>query len=199
MVIRSEFAGEEPLGIFQQWLSDAEAKEVNDPIAAALATASLAGTPSVRMVLVKSTDATGFKFYTNIESQKGCELQQNPQAALCFHWKSLRRQVRASGPVVELSASETDLYFHSRSRASQIGAAVSLQSRPLVDRSVLEEQVGAFTQGHPDGEIALPEYWRGYVLKPTSIEFWIDGANRLHDRRLFRLAGTSWTSTLLYP
>ena len=199
MAIREEFQGEDPLVIFQQWLREAEASELNDPIAAALATASQAGFPSVRMVLVKSSDATGFRFYTNTGSQKGCELQENPRAALCFHWKSLRRQVRVSGTVAELSAEETDQYFHSRSRASQIGAAVSTQSRPLQDRSVLEEQVGSFTREHPDGEIPLPDYWRGYALHPTAIEFWIDGANRLHDRRLFRWEGGVWTTTLLYP
>ena len=199
MAIRAEFEGDDPIAIFHQWLTEAEAAEVNDPIAAALATANQAGVPSVRMVLVKSSDAAGFKFYTNTESQKGCELQENPHAALCFHWKSLRRQVRVSGPVTELSAAETDQYFHSRSRASQIGAAVSSQSRPLEDRSLLEEQVASFTHEHPEGEIPRPEYWRGYGLKPATIEFWIDGANRLHDRRQFRLDSDVWTTTLLYP
>ena len=151
------------------------------------------------MVLVKSSDASGFKFYTNAESRKGCELQDNPRAALCFHWKSLRRQVRVTGPVTELPAEDVDRYFHSRSRKSQIGAAVSSQSRPLESRKQLEEQVEVFASAHMEGEIPRPSYWRGYALAASSIEFLIDGENRLHDRRLFKRDGEGWVSSLLYP
>ncbi len=185
--------------LFRDWLGLAEAHEPNDPNAAALATASLEGVPSVRMVLIKGFDEGGFSFYTNADSQKGGELTSNPQAALCFHWKSLRRQVRAVGPVDVLPDPVTDRYFHSRSRRSQVGAAVSLQSRPLPSRSYLEEQVSAFQKEHTEGEIPRPSFWRGYLLRPTCVEFWIDGADRLHDRLVFRRTGDTWLKTLLYP
>ena len=197
--LRAELQGDDPFALFREWLAAAEASELNDPIAAALATATREGVPSVRMVLVKSSDRGRFAFYTNAESQKGHELTENPQAALCFHWKSLRRQVRVAGSVTEQSPAEVDTYFHSRSRRSQMGAAVSRQSRPLASRSVLEEEVEAFASQHAEGEIPRPAVWRGYALHPRTIEFWIDGADRLHDRRLFTLGGTEWSSELLYP
>lgn len=196
---RPELDAADPLALFQTWLSEAEKTEPNDPNAAALATATPDGAPSVRMVLVKNVDCPGFCFFTNAGSQKGCELTANPRAALCFHWKSLRRQIRAAGKVVSLSDEAVDKYFHSRSRKSQIGAAVSQQSRPLASRDVLEQQVAEFSAKHPDGEIPRPAFWRGYSLDPDHIEFWIDGPDRLHDRVVFDRSGDSWTRTRLYP
>jgi pyridoxamine 5'-phosphate oxidase len=188
----------EPLRVFAEWMKEAEAKEVNDPNAAALATATPDGYPSVRMVLVKQVDQRGFCFFTNAESRKGEELAANPKAALCFHWKTLRRQVRVEGPVTAMDATDVDTYFHSRSRSSQIGAAVSSQSRPLASRETLEAQVQAFAAGHP-GEIPRPGYWRGFRLQAEKIEFWMDGQHRLHDRFLFTCESGSWTCIRLYP
>lgn len=189
---------QDPLALFDTWFKAAQESEPNDPNAAALATATAAGAPSVRMVLVKRVGDRRFCFFTNAESQKGRELAANPRAALCFHWKSLRRQVRAEGTISELAASDVDTYFHSRSRASQIGAAVSDQSRVLASREELEEQVRQFGERHP-GEVPRPVYWRGYHLSPERIEFWIDGPNRLHDRLLFTRDGDRWERCRLYP
>ncbi len=188
----------DPLQTFHAWFRDAEASEPNDPNAAALATASADGTPSVRMVLVKRIDERGFCFFTNAQSQKGRELLAIPQAALCFHWKSLRRQVRVSGPVVDMSGEESDEYFHSRSRRSQIGAAVSQQSRLLAQREEMEEQVRLFTESHP-GKVPRPAYWRGFRIVPRQIEFWVDGPDRLHDRILFLRDGGEWKKQRLWP
>jgi pyridoxamine 5'-phosphate oxidase len=150
------------------------------------------------MVLVKRVDRRGFCFFTNGESRKGSDLAENPRAALCFHWKSLRRQVRVEGHVSCLDAAEIDTYFHSRSRRSQIGAAVSAQSRPLTGRRELVERVERFAAEHP-GEIPRPAHWRGYCVAPERIEFWIDGPDRLHDRMLFTPAGHYWNTIRLYP
>lgn len=199
MSVRPELAGEDPIALFEEWLKAAETTEPNDPVAAALATATPLAAPSVRMVLVKKVDARGFSFFTNAESQKGTELGQNPQAALCFHWKTQRRQVRVRGNVVPLPGGEVDEYFHSRSRKSQIGAAVSQQSRPLPDRTVLEQEVAGFTAEHAEGEIPRPEFWRGYTIQPKTIEFWLDGPDRLHDRRVFTAVSGGWSTELLYP
>lgn len=188
----------EPIALFRRWLSDAEASEPNDPNAVALATATPDGTPSVRMVLLKGLDDRGFAFYTNAQSRKGIELAENPRAAMCFHWKSLRRQVRIEGLVSDLPDAEADTYFHSRSRASQIGAVASRQSRRLPSRELLEERVEAAQQQYPD-VVARPEFWRGYVLWPQRIEFWINGADRLHDRFLFVRQEDKWLKTRLYP
>ena len=188
----------DPLELFAVWLKQAEASEPNDAIAAALATSTPDGAPSVRMVLVKKVDDRGFCFFTNAESKKGKQLQANPRAALCFHWKSLRRQVRVEGKVTEMEASAVDTYFHSRSRASQIGAAVSQQSRPLESRELLETSVRTFAEDHP-GEVPRPVYWRGFCLYAEQIEFWLDGPNRLHDRFLFTRDSNTWKSTRLYP
>ncbi len=199
MNVRPELQGDNPVELFLDWFHLAESSELNDPNAAALATATPDGVPSVRMVLVKQFDNTGFSFYTNAESQKGSELSANPNAALCFHWKSLRRQVRIAGSIKELSGADSDHYFHSRSRRSQIGAAVSQQSRPLESRERLESEVAAFEAQHTEGEIPRPAFWRGYTLQPRSIEFWIDGPDRLHDRLRFHRNGEAWSTTLLYP
>jgi pyridoxamine 5'-phosphate oxidase len=188
----------DPLQLFDAWLRAAQGSEPNDPNAAALATSTADGRPSVRMVLVKQVQERGFCFFTNVESRKGAELAENPRVALCFHWKTLRRQVRVEGAVSELDAADVDEYFHSRSRASQIGAAVSDQSRILASREELEERFRRFGEEHP-GEVPRPAYWRGFGLSPERIEFWIDGAHRLHDRFLFIRDGDRWQKSRLYP
>ena len=188
----------DPLELFGRWLNEAEASEPNDANAAALATSTSDGKPSVRMVLVKRADERGFCFFTNAESKKGIELQANPSAALCFHWKSLRRQVRVEGRVTEMAAVDGDEYFHSRPRNSQIGAAVSQQSRPLASRAELEVQFRKFAEDHP-GEVPRPPYWRGYCVHAEQVEFWISGENRLHNRYLFTRDAGAWKKTLLYP
>jgi pyridoxamine 5'-phosphate oxidase len=149
-------------------------------------------------VLLKRVDEAGFAFYTNAESRKGVELLANPHAALCFHWKSLRRQVRVEGSVAELPAADADAYFHSRSRRSQIGALASQQSRPLASREGLELLAEALEERYP-GEVPRPEYWRGFVVRPETIEFWQDGPHRLHDRLVFTRDGSEWRKTRLYP
>jgi pyridoxamine 5'-phosphate oxidase len=184
--------------LFDTWLQEAEASEPNDPNACALATTTASGTPSVRMVLAKRVRDQRFCFFTNAESQKGRQLAENPRAALCFHWKSLRRQIRVEGAIAELASSDVDTYFHSRSRGSQIGAAVSDQSRPLANRELLEDRARAFALAHT-GEIPRPEYWRGFCLHPQRIEFWQNGNDRLHDRFLFTLQGGAWQRSRLYP
>lgn len=196
----------DPLPLFDAWLAQAAETEPNDPNAAALATATVSGAPSVRMVLVKRIGRQNgdlrFCVFTNAESRKGRELTQNPQAALCFHWKSLRRQVRVEGPISPLPAEASDAYFHSRSRASQIGANVSRQSRPLASRELLEAQVRQFAASlaHPEtSEIPRPAHWHGFQLDPLRIEFWQDGPARLHDRFLFERIDGEWQKSRLYP
>ncbi|WP_263376977.1 pyridoxamine 5'-phosphate oxidase [Granulicella aggregans] len=188
----------DPIALFETWFELAKASEVNDPNAMSLATATADARPSVRMVLLKKVDAKGFTFYTNEQSQKGQELIANPHAALCFHWKSMRRQVRVEGPVEPVSAADSDDYFHSRSRRSQIGAIASQQSRPLASRSALEEKAAELAAKYP-GVIPRPEYWRGFLVVPERIEFWQDGADRLHDRILFTRDGDGWGKVRLYP
>jgi pyridoxamine 5'-phosphate oxidase len=188
----------DPILLFGAWMNAAEASELNDATAAALATATRDGVPSVRMVLMKRADQRGFRFYTNAESEKGVELCENPLAAMCFHWKSLRRQVRISGSVSELPAEEADEYFQSRSRLSQLAAAASQQSRVLASREVLEARVKELDREFP-GKIPRPEYWKGYLMQPERIEFWMSGAGRMHDRILFSRTGDGWQKERLYP
>jgi pyridoxamine 5'-phosphate oxidase len=188
----------DPISLFESWLEQASKTEVNDPNAMALATATADGVPSVRMVLMKKVDELGFTFYTNVESQKGEELTENPQAALCFHWKSVRRQVRVEGSVEALTAEDADEYFHSRSRRSQIGAVASQQSRPLGSREELEAKAKALAKEFP-GVVPRPEYWRGFRIAPRRIEFWQDGPDRLHDRVVFVRDGADWEKARLYP
>lgn len=189
---------DDPIELFRGWMKEAIATEPNDPDAVALATVSPDGMPSVRMVLMKCLDDRGFSFFTNAESQKGRELQHNPRAAMCFHWKTQRRQVRIEGVVRELPAEEADAYFHTRARRSQVGAAVSAQSRPLESRMALEAAASEYERQHP-GVIPRPAYWCGYVLQPARIEFWQDGAFRLHDRIVYVRSETTWRKTRLYP
>jgi pyridoxamine 5'-phosphate oxidase len=188
----------DPLELFALWFQEAERSEPNDPNAAALATSTLTGQPSVRMVLVKRADERGFCFFTNAESRKGRELQTNPTAALCFYWKTLGRQVRVEGRVTEMEAADVDAYFHSRSRNSQIGAAVSQQSRPLASREELEAHFRRFAQEYP-GEVPRPPHWCGFCVHAERIEFWQHGADRLHDRFLFTRESGAWNRTRLYP
>lgn len=193
-----DVAGADPIELFHGWLRDADGTEPNDPNAVALATCGLDGCPSVRMVLMKKITADGFCFFTNEESEKGRQLAQNMRAAMCFHWKSLRRQVRLEGRVTLLPGAEVDEYFHRRSRRSQLGAAVSLQSRVLQERCALEQKVEAFGRAYPE-EVPRPEFWKGYALQPGRMEFWTDGADRLHDRFVFTHTSKGWEVVRLYP
>ncbi len=189
----------EPFRLFSEWLGEAEKAEPNDPNAMALATVDGDGMPNVRMVLLKGLDGGGFVFFTNYESVKGRELLASRKAALCFHWKSLRRQIRVRGPVEEVSKAEADAYFATRARGSRIGAWASQQSRPLESRFALEKAVASYAAKFAIGEIPRPDYWSGFRLKPVEIEFWRDREFRLHDRIRFRRDGDGWVKTRLYP
>jgi pyridoxamine 5'-phosphate oxidase len=189
----------EPFRLFAEWLGDAEKAEPNDPTAMALATVDGDGMPNVRMVLLKGLDGGGFVFFTNYESAKGRELLASRKAALCFHWKSLRRQIRVRGPVEEVSKAEADAYFATRARGSRIGAWASQQSRPLESRFALEKAVALYAAKFAIGDIPRPDYWSGFRLMPVEIEFWRDREFRLHDRIQFRRAGDGWQKTRLYP
>lgn len=194
-------ASQAPFVLFESWFADAGRHEPNDPNAMALASVDENGLPNVRMVLLKGVSERGFVFYTNFESAKGRELTANPKAALCFHWKSLRRQVRVRGPLEIVDDTEADAYFESRPRASRIGAWASQQSRPLEGRFALEKAVATWTAKFHVGEVPRPPYWSGFRLIPLEIEFWHDRPFRLHDRIVFRREGTDrpWTKTRLYP
>ncbi len=192
-------SADDPFALFAAWLEEASRTEPNDPNAMALATADPDGMPNVRMVLLKGFDADGFVFYTNTESAKGRELEANPQAALCLHWKSLRRQVRARGLVTVVSDAEADAYFQSRPRDSRIGAWASQQSRPLESRFALEKAVAAYAAKYTLGEVPRPPHWTGFRIDPVSIEFWQDRPFRLHDRLVFTRAGDGWATSRLYP
>jgi pyridoxamine 5'-phosphate oxidase len=189
----------EPMPIFQAWLAEAIEREPSDPTAMALATVDADGQPSARMVLLKGADEQGFVFYTNLESQKGRELERNPRAALLFHWKSLRRQVRIDGRVSHVTAAEADAYFASRPRGAQIGAWASRQSRALESRFALEKRVAEYTAKFGLGQVARPEFWSGYRVTPERIEFWQDRPFRLHDRLVFLRGPEGWRTEKLYP
>jgi len=189
----------DPHLLFEEWLAQAHASEPNDPEAVALATADAASRPSVRMVLLKGHDERGFVFYTNLDSRKGAELAANPNAALLFHWKSLRRQVRVEGSVEAVTMAEADAYFASRARDSQLGAWASDQSRPLADRATFEARFEDMRRRFDGGPISRPPRWSGFRVVPDRIEFWSDRAHRLHERRLFVRAAAGWSEGLLYP
>jgi pyridoxamine 5'-phosphate oxidase len=189
----------DPFALFDQWFAEAKASEVNDPDAMALATADSQCRPSVRMVLLKGHGPDGFVFYTNLGSRKGAELAANPQAALAFHWKSLRRAVRVEGPIEPVPKAEADAYHLTRTRDSQISAWASEQSRPLASRETLESRFAELARRFDGEQVPRPEYWAGFRVRPRRIEFWVDGEHRLHHRRLFTKAEDGWTETLLNP
>ena len=197
------FAIADPIALFGEWYEAACARETGDDgPAMALATADADGLPNVRMVLLKDYDARGFVFYTNLESIKGQELAARPHAALCFHWKTLKRQVRIRGPVTQVSDAEADAYFATRAKDSQIGAWASDQSRPLESRFALEKRVAKVAAKYALGKLDRPPFWSGYRVAPLSIEFWRHGLFRLHDRQIFRresVDSTAWSSDRLYP
>jgi pyridoxamine 5'-phosphate oxidase len=189
-----------PLQLFAEWFALAKEREPNDPDAVALATATPDAAPSVRMVLMKDYGPEGFVFYTNAQSRKGGELLANPQAAMLFHWKSLRRQIRIEGRIEEVDPATADAYFASRSRDSQLGALASEQSRPLSSRAEFLGRIAKVTAQHLVGRVPRPPHWTGFRLVPHAFEFWMDRPFRLHERRRFELDGTgNWTSGLLYP
>jgi pyridoxamine 5'-phosphate oxidase len=199
------FTSQDPLVLFEEWLEAAGKSEPNDPNAMALATVDENGLPDVRMVLLKGADRGGFVFYTNLESAKGRELLTSGKAAVCFHWKSLRRQIRVRGPIAQVSDQEADAYFKSRARDSRIGAWASQQSRPLKGRFELEKEVARYTAKHAIGEVPRPPYWSGFRIMPQQIEFWRDRPFRLHDRLVFHRQGDvtgngwDWATERLYP
>jgi pyridoxamine 5'-phosphate oxidase len=189
----------DPHALFATWLAEAEAGEPSDPNAMALATATPDGRPSVRMVLLKGHDARGFVFYSNAESRKGGELAVNRHAALLFHWKSLRRQVRIEGVVEPASAAEADAYFASRARISRLGAWASDQSRPLPDRAALEARLAEAERRFPEDAVPRPPHWQGWRVVPERMEFWQEAPYRLHDRTLYMRAGEGWAVSKLFP
>ena len=197
----SDFDSEaEPFRLFAEWLQAATGSEPNDPNGVALATVDASGMPDVRMVLLKGFDERGFVFFTNLESAKGGQILATMKAAMCFHWKSLRRQVRVRGPVEIVSEEEADVYFATRPRGSRIGAWASKQSRPLESRFALEKAVAEYTARYAIGEIPRPAFWSGFRIRTQTIEFWQDRPFRLHDRILFsRKEDRNWDKTRLYP
>ena len=189
----------DPLALFDQWLAEARTIEINDPDAMALATADASGRPSVRMVLLKGHGPDGFAFYTNEQSAKGEDLAANPRAALLFHWKSLRRQVRVEGTVERVPDAQADVYFATRTRDSQLGAWASDQSRPLDSRQTFESRFEEVKRRFEGQDVPRPPHWRGYRVVPERVEFWLDRPHRLHERRLFMRDGDGWSEGLLYP
>ncbi len=195
------FNSADPFALFADWMGEARGSEINDTNAMSLATVDAGGMPDVRMVLLKGVDERGFVFYTNEDSNKGQQLKTNGKAALCFHWKSLRRQIRIRGAVAVVSGQEADDYFKSRARGSQLGAWSSDQSRPVKDRAALEAKVSAAKSRFGDGDIPRPGFWYGWRVEPVQIEFWRDRPFRLHDRLLFKRAykNEPWTTQRLFP
>jgi pyridoxamine 5'-phosphate oxidase len=192
---------DEPLELFREWFAEAKAHEPNDPEAMALASVDALGLPDVRMVLLKHFDHEGFVFYTNLESAKGEELAANPRAALCFYWKSLRRQVRVRGPATLVSDAEADAYFAMRAKDSQIGAWASRQSRPLEGRFALEKEVARYAAKYALSSVPRPAHWSGFRVQPLTIEFWRDRPFRLHERIRYsrETPGGSWKTDHLFP
>ena len=189
----------DPFALFDSWFEEARKVEINDPEAMALATANAKGQPTVRMVLLKGHGPAGFVFYTNEQSAKGDQLAANPHAALLFHWKTLRRQVRIEGAVERVTGAEADAYFASRARDSQLGAWASDQSRPLDARATFEDRFEATMERFDGQDVPRPPHWGGYRVVPARIEFWSDRPHRLHERRLFIREGDRWSEGLLYP
>jgi pyridoxamine 5'-phosphate oxidase len=195
------FAEQEPFALFERWFAEARGKEPIDPHAMALATVDASGMPDVRMVLMKGFEQGAFVFYTNAESAKGAQLAANQRAAVCFHWKSLGRQVRARGIVEFVSDAEADAYFQSRDRGARLGAWASTQSRPMEERLALEKRIADYALKFGVGEVPRPPYWRGYRLIPLAMEFWRNRPFRLHDRLVFtrEAPGAAWGKSRLFP
>jgi pyridoxamine 5'-phosphate oxidase len=195
------FAENEPFALFERWFAEARAKEPNDPNAMALATVDVSGMPDVRMVLMKGFERGAFVFYTNAESAKGAQLAANERAAVCFHWKSLGRQVRARGIVEFVSDAEADAYFQSRDRGARLGAWASAQSRPMQERLALEKRIADYALKFGVAEVPRPPHWRGYRLIPLAMEFWRNRPFRLHDRLVFtrEAPGAAWGKSRLFP
>lgn len=189
----------DPFALFAEWLALAGEKEPNDPNSMALATVDENGLPDVRIVLLKDFDACGLTFYTNTESAKGRQLGVNPKAAACFHWKTIRRQVRFRGDVTPVSDEEANEYFASRARGAQLGAHASAQSRPLDDRMKLEADIAALDKEYDGQDVPRPAHWSGYRLKPIEIEFWVNRPFRLHDRLQYLRKDGEWVKQALYP
>ncbi len=189
----------DPVALFAGWMREAEASEPNDPNAVCLATATADGRPAARMVLLKDADARGFVFHSHYDGRKGAELEANPFAALCFHWKTLHRQVRVEGTVERVPEAESDDYYATRARVSRLGAWASRQSRPLADRAELEASVAVMEARFPGDDVPRPPHWGGLRVIPERIEFWRDMPYRLHDRLVFERAGEGWATHRLYP
>jgi pyridoxamine 5'-phosphate oxidase len=194
-----QLEADEPMALFSAWLKEAMRTEPNDPNAMAVATVDDDGLPDVRMVLLKDADARGFVFYTNLESAKGRQLTAEPKAALLFHWKTLRRQVRVRGPVIRVSEAEADAYWATRARSAQIGAWASEQSRPLPDKLAFEKRIAEFGLKFGLGKVPRPPNWIGFRVEPQVLEFWRDRPFRLHERLVFERDGEAWARRRLFP
>ena len=190
----------EPLPLFHAWYAEAEQAEPYDPTAFALATADASGKPSVRLLLLKGAGEGGFAFYTNLNSRKAAELRENPHASMCFHWKTMRRQIRISGAVTPVSDTEADAYFASRDHARRVGAWASLQSSPMASRAELQQRLAELQAKYSEGgDVPRPPHWSGWRLEPGEVEFWLHGDDRLHERLLYRKTGDGWERSILYP
>ena len=189
-----------PIDLFKKWFDKAKESEINDPNAVALGTVGVDSQPSVRMVLLKGLSKEGFVFYTNFNSKKGNDLKNNNLASMCFHWKSLRRQVRIIGGVKKVSDKESDEYYNSRAYGSRISAWASSQSEPMVRREIFLEKIEEFKKKYPDeSNVPRPSHWAGWRIYPTEIEFWVDGENRIHERLNYGLQNKKWVKKILYP
>jgi len=191
---------DDPLELFKSWMAEAKKKEIRDPTSSSLATVNKAGQPNVRMILLKGLSSKGFVFYTNLKSPKSRDLKENPKAAMCFHWKSFNRQIRILGSVTQVDDKEADLYFNSRPYESRIGAWASEQSNSMRERSELLKKIEDFKKKYKDEKnVPRPSHWSGWCLRPSSIEFWLHGDNRIHERLRYKKATKGWKKEILYP